>query len=436
MSLSLRDLNTGSVELYQEETLGVGSYGKVCKAKYDQLPCAAKLLHDTLFQYNVEGTQNLTRRFEQECQFLSTIKHPNIVQYLGTTRDPQFGRPVLLMELMDGSLTKFLERSTGLLSYHIQLNICHNVALALSYLHSNAIVHRDLSSNNVLLIGEGSRAKVTDFGMSKLMDMNPRATPLTLCPGTSAYMPPEALTTPPHYSSKLDCFSYGVLAIQIVTRKFPNPGDANRYVEDPNYPTGRVLVQFPERERRKEDIDSISPHHPLRSIFLHCLADREADRPSADELCERVALLKREGKYSHSVELVTECSSSSQRLIQEIERSREALERELTEKEQLQEYIIELERQIKRGNERQKQEMKAREEYVIVEKEGIIVQESEGKIQRKLESTTKQDETATGSLDAGMISTRSLTSESQSQQMSQQGSHHQQLQVAGYSSRL
>ena len=52
------------------------------------------------------------------------------------------------------------------------------VALALAYLHSNAIIHRDLSSNNVLLIGEGSRAKVTDFGMSKLMDMNPRMTPL------------------------------------------------------------------------------------------------------------------------------------------------------------------------------------------------------------------------------------------------------------------
>ena len=69
------------------------------------------------------------------------------------------------MELMDESLTKFLERpeSTGPLPYHSQLNICHDVALALAYLHSNGIIHRDLSSNNVLLIGEGSRAKVTDF---------------------------------------------------------------------------------------------------------------------------------------------------------------------------------------------------------------------------------------------------------------------------------
>ena len=54
-----------------------------------------------------------SQSFVQECQFLSTIKHPNIVQYLGTATDPQSRRPVLLMELMDESLTKFLERSTG-----------------------------------------------------------------------------------------------------------------------------------------------------------------------------------------------------------------------------------------------------------------------------------------------------------------------------------
>ena len=113
------------------------------------------------------------------------------------------------MELMDENLTRFLERLTGPLPYHSQLNICHDVALALAYLHSNAIIHRDLSSNNVLLIGEGSRAKVTDFGMSKLMDMNPRMTPLTQVPGTPAYMPPEALLASPQYSSKLDCFSHG-----------------------------------------------------------------------------------------------------------------------------------------------------------------------------------------------------------------------------------
>ena len=328
MATPRRELSFGSVEIYDKEVLGIGSYGKVCKAKCGQLPCAAKLLHDTLFQDNDPGTRNLVTKFLQECQFLSTIKHPNIVQYLGTATDPQSRRPVLLMELMDESLTKFLERLTGPLPYHSQLNISHDVALALAYLHSNGIIHRDLSSNNVLLIGEGSRAKVTDFGMSKLMDMNPRKTPLTQVPGTPAYMPPEALISPPHYSSKLDCFSHGVLALQIITRNFPDPGDASSYVADSRYPTGRALVQFPEAERRKKDIDLIDPSHPLRPIALHCLKDMDTERPSADELCGRLASLKREPRYTHSVE---QTRGHIQRLQEEIERKDGELERERDE---------------------------------------------------------------------------------------------------------
>ena len=158
MATLKRKLNYGPVEIYSEDVLGIGSYGKVCKAKCGQLPCAAKLLHDTLLQNNDPGTRKLTTKFLQECQFLSTITHPNIVQYLGTATDPQSQRPVLLMELMDESLTRFLEKLTDRLPYHSQLIICHDVALALAYLHANDIIHRDLSSNKVLLIGEGSRA--------------------------------------------------------------------------------------------------------------------------------------------------------------------------------------------------------------------------------------------------------------------------------------
>ena len=322
-----KDLSYGSVQIYDREVLGIGSYGKVCKAKCGQLPCAAKLLHDTLFQGNDPGTRNLLTKFLQEYQFLSTIKHPSIVQYLGTTTDPQSRRTVLLMELMDESLTRFLERLTGPLPYHSQLNICHDVALALAYLHCNAIIHRDLSSNNVLLIGEGSRAKVTDFGMSKL-------TPLTQLPGTPAYMPPEALISPPHYSSKLDCFSHGVLALQIITRNFPNPGDASKYIADPRYPSGRVLVQFLETERRKKNIDLIEPSHPLRPIALHCLKDIDTERPSADELCGRLASLKREPRYTHSVE---QTRGHIQRLQDEIERKDGELERERAEHKKVQE---------------------------------------------------------------------------------------------------
>ena len=202
-----------SVQLVKNQPLGTGSYEAVYKAKCDELPCAAKILHPTLFQFSDPGAMTVMRRFEQECSFLSAIRHPNIVQYLGSYRDPDTQLPVLLMELMDESLTQFLERSQEPLPYYTQVDLCYDIALALAYLHSNAIIHRDLSSNNVLLNSAGNQAKITDFGMAKFLDTNGIITPLTMCPGTHAYMPPETLTNPLVYSTKLDCFSSGVLVI-------------------------------------------------------------------------------------------------------------------------------------------------------------------------------------------------------------------------------
>ena len=292
----------GQVEVYKNDVLGVGSYGKVCKAKCGQLPCAAKLLHDTMIQPGDPGVHKYMEKFEQECQFLSSLKHPNIVQCLASVRVSKSNMPALLMELMDESLTKFLERSPGALPYHTQVGICHDIALALAYLHGNAIIHRDLSSNNVLVIGAGVKAKVTDFGMSKIVDTNPRMTPMTQCPGALVYMPPEALITPPQYSDKLDCFSHGVLAIQIITKKFPIPGDAHKHVEDSKYPNEYLLRQVPETERRKKDIDIIEDDHTLLPIALDCLKNKSSDRPSADDLCRRLSALKGEQRHVLSLE--------------------------------------------------------------------------------------------------------------------------------------
>ena len=75
-------------------------------------------------------------------------------------------------------LDSLLESSPQPIAYHIQVNICHDINLALSFLHFNGIIHRDLSSNNVLLHGS-ILAKVTDFGMAKLGDLNPQATRYT-----------------------------------------------------------------------------------------------------------------------------------------------------------------------------------------------------------------------------------------------------------------
>ena len=289
-----------SVEIYPREYLGKGAYGAVCKAKCDQLPCAAKLLHSVLFQFDDPGTEAMMTKFQQECEFLGRIRHPCIVQYLGTVYDPESSRPILLMEIIDESLTKFLDRSHATLAYHLQVNLSYDIALALSYLHSNGIIHRDLSSNNVLIVA-GSRAKVSDFGMLKLFERNSQATPLTKCPGTVAYMPPEALSDEPHYTDKLDCFSLGVLMIQIITRNFPDPTKAMITVHDPKYPTGRVLVPVPEMERRKKDVNLVEADYHLRPVALACIKDAERERPSANVICAQLSDLRSKEEYNESL---------------------------------------------------------------------------------------------------------------------------------------
>ena len=289
-----------NIQLYKAESLGSGSYGGVCKAKCDGLLCAAKIMHPTLFDMRDPGAVSYIRKFQEECHLLSLAKHPNVVQYLGTHYDPDTRLPVLLMELCDESLTAFLERSPGPLSYHVQVNICHDISLALVYLHSNGLIHRDLTGNNVLIM-TGSRAKITDFGMSKLASVNPRMTALTLCPGNILYMSPEALDEAKSYTAKLDIFSFGVIVIQVLTRQFPNPIDRFRMVYVAEY--DEILrKEVPETERRQTHLKIISDTHPLKPLVLQCLKRKENERPSALEISERLSELKQHSLYTESMD--------------------------------------------------------------------------------------------------------------------------------------
>lgn len=284
-----------NVKLFKSETLGSGAYGVVCKAKCDQLICAAKILHNALFKFIDPSANTVLAKFEQECFLNSAVQHPNIVQYIHTYQDPESSFPVLIMELCDESLTSFLERSNNPLPYHLELDLSRDIALALCYLHTNDVIHRDLTSNNVLLIN--GRAKITDFGMSKLIG-DPRLTTLSICPGNMLYMSPEALQQPPRYSTKLDCFSWGILAIQIMTRLFPEPGPQFLTVEKPD---GRIIHEvIPEHRRRQSHIELVDPKHPLLALAIKCLSYSEKNRPDAVELCDCMAVLCQSEHYLSS----------------------------------------------------------------------------------------------------------------------------------------
>ena len=354
------------IQILKDQELGCGSYGMVCKALCDELLCAAKLLHPVLV------SERNVQKFHQECQILSGLKHPNIIQYLGTHNDGPTS--CLLMELMEESLTSFLERSTPPLPFHTEVNLCHDISLALAYLHSNDIIHRDLSSNNVLLTAD-KRAKVTDFGMSRLADTSAHLlSTLTQAPGCCAYMSPEALAHTPKYSQKLDIFSMGVLIVQILTCKFPSPSSPRKKVVDKRYPRP-IEIPVIETERRKAHIDLVDPTHPLLKHACACLSDEDEDRPNAQEMCHHMLELE---KNEHYLKAKSDSKILLEQLQCQLKRKTEELAQMDVVISRMREDLIKVNEDISRKNE------------IISEKDKEIVKKNE-LLQRKDEELAQKD---------------------------------------------
>ena len=149
------------------------------------------------------------KRPVEECCLHSRLRHPNIVQFIGVWYG-QDGRDLhLVLERMHASLDVSLEAHPHI-PLPIKLSVLRDVSAGLMYLHSFAppIIHGDLTTTNVLLTLDW-RAKIADFGNS--VDQSA----LAIAPGALAYMPPEALTRPHKYDSKLDIFSFGTVALYV-----------------------------------------------------------------------------------------------------------------------------------------------------------------------------------------------------------------------------
>ena len=200
------------IEMTDKE-LGTGGWGRVKLARFRGLEVAAKEMHSIILTPYNDGL------FVREMNIAASIRHPNLVQFVGATMD---GSPIILTELMETSLRALLQ-DQGSLSRKQAMSICCDIAKALNYLHlmkPHAIIHRDVSSANVLLeelANKRWRAKVSDYGSANFTQLVK-----TTAPGSPAYAAPESLNSAMQ-STKMDVFSYGVLMIEIFTRQFPAP---------------------------------------------------------------------------------------------------------------------------------------------------------------------------------------------------------------------
>jgi hypothetical protein len=150
-------------------------------------------------------------------------------------------------------------------------------------------------------------------------------------------MPPEAVKDEPVYTEKIDCFSFGVIIVQTSTRQFPKPGNRWQEVEinHPGLPRGQVAVRVSEIDRRQNHISQVDPNHPLLPIALDCLKDKDTERPSAQQLCERVASMKERPEYSDSVASAQQERQQLQQIQQLHKEETQQLRQQLQESQQL-----------------------------------------------------------------------------------------------------
>ena len=284
--------------------LGTGSYATVYELDYCGLKCAGKKIHDLLIKQAGGATYQLSR-FAEECRLLSQVRHPNIVQFLGIYFEQGMQVPILVMEFLPINLTSCIEKN-GILHPELSYSILYDVALGLNYLHSHVppIIHRDLSSNNVLLTPD-MKAKISDLGVAKIINLTPFQVSRmhnTRPPGTPAYMPPEALVSSPKYDKSIDIFSFGVMIIHMFSGKWPEPQETQIRMD----PDSDKMIPLSEAERREVFLKAVGDKHPMMSLIYQCISNSPKKRPNSSEIVPQLKdmVVKNPPSYSNTLEML------------------------------------------------------------------------------------------------------------------------------------
>ena len=266
----------------------------------------------TLFAFLQEGDDSspnelskAAAEFVRECQLMSTVRHPNVVQFLGVAFFPGSRLPSLVMERLLTSLHDLLAPDTppgatlplAFFSAVLKCSVLHNVACGLAYLHERSppVIHRDLSARNVLLNSE-MVAKIADLGVARIVPRMRAAATMTMGPGASVYMPPEASapatsnTERSKYDASIDIFSLGVVTIFTIGGTFPCDPLSHNYFDE----RSGLLVARTELQRRSGYMAGVNQQlracgqlrgdHPLIRLIQRCLENLPAARPGIHEV--------------------------------------------------------------------------------------------------------------------------------------------------------
>jgi serine/threonine protein kinase len=216
-------------------------------------------------------------RFEREAHAAAAVHHEHVVRTYRVATTPGFAVPYLVMEYIEGeTLGERLQRRP-VLPPREAATIALQVALGLAAAHDQGVVHRDIKPSNILLEKRTGRAKITDFGLARVLDRSEALSPSEVIAGTACYMSPEQIHSPQQVGPSSDLFSLGVVLYQLLTGERPFRGTTDSMIMQ------QIVHEEPVAPRRLND----ALNRDLETITLQCLAKEPARRyPTAQELAD------------------------------------------------------------------------------------------------------------------------------------------------------
>ncbi|KQK05701.1 probable leucine-rich repeat receptor-like protein kinase At5g49770 [Brachypodium distachyon] len=211
---SFEELKSCTDNFSDSQEIGAGGYGKVYKGTLvDGMRVAIKRAQS--------GSMQGAPEFKNEIELLSRVHHRNLVSLIGFCYEQK--EQMLVYEFVsNGTLRENLVVRGSYLDWKKRLRIALGSARGLAYLHELAdppIIHRDVKSTNILL-DDNLKAKVADFGLSKLVADTEKGHVSTQVKGTLGYLDPEYYMTQ-QLSEKSDVYSFGVVMLELVSGRQP-----------------------------------------------------------------------------------------------------------------------------------------------------------------------------------------------------------------------
>jgi serine/threonine protein kinase len=216
-------MKLGRYEIVRE--LGKGAMGIVYLAKDPLIGrlVALKTIRPSAHADD-EDTREFQQRFVREAQAAGILNHPSIVTVHDIGQDEPSGMSFIAMEYVEGQNLKEVLAQGRPLSFEQAADIMAQVAEGLDFAHAKGIVHRDVKPANIILL-EGNRAKITDFGIAKITSAVANLTTTGQFLGTPNYMAPEQIKGTP-VDGRSDIFSLGICLYECLTHRKPFGGDS------------------------------------------------------------------------------------------------------------------------------------------------------------------------------------------------------------------